>query len=85
MYLRTDGDVVENDTNTRQEVDLLVRALGLEGNPNPGWCWDGKFNIMADFAGNRYADLLHMVIDAAQRRVAQSARESDVVTERAVA
>jgi D-alanine-D-alanine ligase len=42
----------------------------LEVNPNPGWCWDGKLNIMASFAGLRYADLLRLVLDAAQERVA---------------
>lgn len=42
----------------------------LEVNPNPGWCWDGKFNIMSGFAGLRYADLLRLIIEAAQERVA---------------
>jgi len=40
----------------------------LEVNPNPGWCWDGKFNFMAGFAGLRYADLLRMILEAAQAR-----------------
>jgi len=38
----------------------------LEVNPNPGWCWDGKLNYMAGWAGLRYADVLHMIVDAAQ-------------------
>jgi D-alanine-D-alanine ligase len=42
----------------------------LEVNPNPGWCWDGKFNFMAGFAGLRYADVLRMIIEAAQSRYA---------------
>jgi D-alanine-D-alanine ligase len=42
----------------------------LEVNPNPGWCWDGKFNYMAGFEGLRYADLLKMIIEAAQERIA---------------
>lgn len=42
----------------------------LEVNPNPGWCWDGKLNFMAGFAGMRYADLLRSIIEAAQERVA---------------
>lgn len=42
----------------------------LEVNPNPGWCWDGKLNLMAGFAGYRYADMLRMIIEAAQRRIA---------------
>lgn len=42
----------------------------LEVNPNPGWCWDGKFNLMAGFAGHSYADVLGMIVEAAQTRVA---------------
>jgi len=44
----------------------------LEVNPNPGWCWDGKFNIMAGMEGLRYADLLRMVVEAAQERYANN-------------
>lgn len=40
----------------------------LEVNPNPGWCWDGKLNLMAEFAGKSYADLLGMIIEAAMER-----------------
>ncbi|MBP9891889.1 MAG: class I SAM-dependent methyltransferase, partial [Planctomycetes bacterium] len=32
LYLKTDGDVVENDQNTVKEVDLLIKATGLEPN-----------------------------------------------------
>src|SRR6185437_1394255 len=32
LYLETDGDVVENDRNTEQEIDLLIRSAGLEPN-----------------------------------------------------
>lgn len=46
----------------------------LEANPNPGWCWDGKLNFMAEYAGLRYADLLRMIIEAAQERVVTSHR-----------
>jgi D-alanine-D-alanine ligase len=42
----------------------------LEVNPNPGWCWDGKLNLMAEVAGLRYSDLLKLIIEAAQERVA---------------
>jgi D-alanine-D-alanine ligase len=42
----------------------------LEVNPNPGWCWDGKLNLMAEIAGLRYCDLLRLIIEAAQERVA---------------
>ena len=44
----------------------------LEVNPNPGWCWDGKMNLMAEFADYRYADLLRMIIETAQARVVNS-------------
>ncbi len=41
----------------------------LEVNPNPGWCWDGKFNLMNEMAGNSYRDLLELIINAAQQRL----------------
>ncbi len=40
----------------------------LEANPNPGWCWDGKMNIMAGYAGLTYADMLRLILEAAQAR-----------------
>jgi D-alanine-D-alanine ligase len=42
----------------------------LEVNPNPGWCWDGKLNMMATIAGLRYSDMLKLIVEAAQERVA---------------
>ncbi len=41
----------------------------LEVNPNPGWCWDGKLNIMAGFQGMRYTDLLAQILQAAEERL----------------
>lgn len=41
----------------------------LEVNPNPGWCWDGKLNLMAGMAGWRYADLLAAILKAARFRL----------------
>ena len=41
----------------------------LEVNPNPGWCWDGKLNIMAGFQGVRYAELLGQILGAAEERI----------------
>ena len=41
----------------------------LEVNPNPGWCWDGKMNIMAGFQGMRYAELLSQILQAAVERL----------------
>ena len=42
----------------------------LEVNPNPGWCWDGKLNLMAGFANLSYSTLLRMILDAAMERYA---------------
>lgn len=46
----------------------------LEVNPNPGWCWDGKLNIMAGFAGIRYSDLLGQILQGAVERCGVMAR-----------
>lgn len=51
-------------------ADLAGDVKLLEVNPNPGWCWDGKLNLMAGFGGYRYADMLRMILEAAQRRIA---------------
>ena len=52
--------------------DFRADAAGeiklLEANPNPGWCWDGKFNFMAGYADLRYSDVLRLIIEAAQSR-----------------
>lgn len=40
----------------------------LEVNPNPGWCWDGKLNYMAGFAGMSYAELLEAILEVSQAR-----------------
>jgi len=52
----------------RADAEGEIRLL--EVNPNPGWCWDGKLNLMAEVAGLRYSDLLKLIIEAAQERVA---------------
>ncbi len=41
----------------------------LEVNPNPGWCWDGKLNFMAEFAGIPYQQMLEMILKAAKDRL----------------
>jgi D-alanine-D-alanine ligase len=41
----------------------------LEVNPNAGWCWDGKLNIMAGFQGIRYSEMLHQILLAAEERL----------------
>jgi D-alanine-D-alanine ligase len=52
----------------RTDADGEIKLL--EVNPNPGWCWDGKFNYMAGFAGMRYSELLYLILEAAQERIA---------------
>jgi D-alanine-D-alanine ligase len=52
----------------------------LEVNPNPGWCWDGKLNLMAEMAGLRYSDLLKEIIEAAQARVVEQQPGAVVTT-----
>ena len=41
----------------------------LEVNPNPGWCWDGKMNLMAKFAGISYDRLLARILGASLSRL----------------
>lgn len=55
----------------------------LEVNPNPGWCWDGKLNLMASMQGLGYADLLRLIIEAAQNRYASAAVTARMVEARA--
>ncbi len=54
-------------------TDAGGRLKLLEVNPNPGWCWDGKFNLMAAFEGLRYADVLRLILEAAQERISAQA------------
>ena len=58
--------------------DFRADAAGtvklLEVNPNPGWCWDGKQNLMAGFAGMSYADLVDAIIGAAEERLGLNGR-----------
>ena len=51
----------------------------LEVNPNPGWCWDGKLNFMATYAGLRYAELLELILEAAQERIAAGTKNPQAV------
>ncbi len=52
----------------RATADGEVRLL--EANPNPGWPWDGKFNLMASFERISYAQMLEMILQAAFDRLA---------------
>ncbi len=67
----------------RAGADGIIKLL--EVNPNPGWCWDGKFNLMASFSGYDYPELLRMILEAAQRRVRENTRGSKIVEVPAVA
>jgi D-alanine-D-alanine ligase len=48
----------------------------LEVNPNPGWCWDGKVNLMAGYAGMRYSELLGQILAAAVERLTIVAKQT---------
>ncbi len=50
----------------RRGADGAMRLL--EANPNPGWCWDGKMNLMAGFGGQRYDELLERILVVASER-----------------
>jgi len=54
--------------DARGEIKLL------EVNPNPGWCWDGKLNLMASFQGMRYSELLGQILAAAEERLGVHAK-----------
>lgn len=54
----------------RAGADGEIRLL--EVNPNPAWCWDGKLNLMAGFAGVGYTELLERILGAAQARCASA-------------
>lgn len=55
----------------------------LEVNPNPGWCWDGKLNMMAGFQGIRYSELLGQILQAAVERLNIVAKPQTQQTEAA--
>ena len=48
--------------------DANGRPKLLDVNPNPGWCWDGKMNLMAGWAGLSYPDFLGALLEAGYRR-----------------
>ena len=52
----------------RADAEGVIKLL--EVNPNPGWCWDGKFNLMAGMQGLSYSALLGRILDAASERLA---------------
>jgi D-alanine-D-alanine ligase len=78
--------VIDNSTRLFERLgcrdyarfDFRADAKGeiklLEVNPNPGWCWDGKMNLMAAFQGLRYSELIGQILQAAVERVGVIAR-----------
>lgn len=64
------------DCRDYARIDFRCDAYGklklLEVNPNPGWCWDGKLNLMAGFAGISYEMLLDKICKAALDRYGYS-------------
>jgi len=51
-------------------TDAASQIKLLEVNPNPGWCFDGKLNIIASFAEMTYPELLRLILAAAELRLA---------------
>ncbi len=49
-------------------ADAAGKIKFLEANPNPGWCWDGKLNLMAELEGISYSALLEKIIVAGMER-----------------
>jgi D-alanine-D-alanine ligase len=41
----------------------------LEVNPNPGWCWDGKFAHMGRLHGLSYAQIFELILKTAWKRL----------------
>ncbi|MDA1354076.1 MAG: methyltransferase domain-containing protein [bacterium] len=50
----------------RKDANGVIKLL--EVNPNPGWCWDGKLNLMAEMDGMTYSELLSEIIHSARQR-----------------
>ena len=44
----------------------------LEVNPNPGWCWDGHMAKMASIKGLGYDEMLRMILQTAEQRIANN-------------
>lgn len=47
----------------------------LEANPNPGWCWDGHMVKQAAHAGYSYADMLRLILEAAEHRIRSTSQQ----------
>jgi D-alanine-D-alanine ligase len=51
-------------------LDAAGKPKLLEVNPNPGWCWDGHLAKMANFAGISYQEMLGLILQATEQRLA---------------
>jgi D-alanine-D-alanine ligase len=49
-------------------ADHLGQLKLMEVNPNPAWCWDGKFAHMGELVGLRHSEVLLRIIEAAEVR-----------------
>lgn len=45
----------------------------MEVNPNPAWAYDGKLAFMAGFAGMKYREMLHKILQASITRLSVTA------------
>ena len=76
LYLKTDGDVFENDRNTVEEVDLLIRSTGLEHNGRilDLCCGQGRHALELAHRGFQYVaglDRSRYLIRLARKRAKQ--------------
>jgi D-alanine-D-alanine ligase len=79
LYLKTDGDVFENDGNTRADVEAVIDAIALEPDDRvlDLCCGQGRHSLELARRGFRDVtgiDLSHFLIDLARRR----ARDGDL-------
>src|SRR5215469_8128803 len=77
LYLETDGDIIENDRNTAEEVDLLIRSVGLERNDRilDLCCGQGRHSL--DLARRGFSHVIGLdrsryLIRLARKRAKQS-------------
>jgi D-alanine-D-alanine ligase len=61
-------DYARFDFRANKEGEIKL----LEVNPNPGWCFDGKLNLMAEFAGYSYHNFLELIIRSYIERIAEN-------------
>jgi D-alanine-D-alanine ligase len=76
LYLKTDGDVFENERNTVEEVDLLIRSAGLERNDRilDLCCGQGRHTLEMARRGFQYVtglDRSRYLIRLARKRAKQ--------------